>query len=661
MCLNILFLPLIACVFSGFGARLFGPKGVSVLSILCIGLTTITCFLIFYEVAYNYTICVFEVGTWIKIDLLNVKWNFLYDSLSASIIVVISFISFLVHIYSYDYINKDPHLPRFISYLSLFTFFMLLLVSSGNFLQLFVGWEGVGICSYLLINFWFTRIQANKAAIKAILVNRVGDFGLILGIFCIYTSFDSLDYNVVFALAPSLKGGSFYFFGFFFDSLNLISFLIFVGAVGKSAILGLHTWLPDAIEGPTPVSALIHAATIVTAGVFLLARCSHLLEYAKASLSIITLVGGITALFASTTGLVQNDLKRVIAYSTCSQLGYIIFACGLSYYSVGIFHLLNHAFFKALLFLGAGSVIHGLSDEQDLRKIGGLRKILPFTYAIICIGSFSLIGLPFLSGFYSKDAILEVASSKYSIFGASAYVYGSLAAFCTSFYSLRLLYLCFLSTPNGYRPVISKAHESSFLLSFPLGLLAFPSMFSAYLLKDLYNGLGSPFWANAIYLSPFNSVEPEFLNSFFKLLPLFLSILGAIFSYVLATQFYKFYYSFKVSFFGRKFYTFLNRKWFFDKIYNDFISQSLINLSYHFTYKVVDRGLLEKLGSFGFSIFLKKTSFSVKSLHNGSFYGLALSISLGLLLLIFGFLNSNFASFLFLFLVLCFSKFNENK
>lgn len=428
-----------------------------------------------------------------------------------------------------------------------------------------------------------------------------------------------------------------------------------MGAIGKSAQLGLHTWLPDAIEGPTPVSALIHAATIVTAGVFLLARCSPLLEYAEGSLCIITIVGGLTAFFAATTSLVQNDLKRVIAYSTCSQLGYIIFACGLSHYGVGVFHLANHAFFKALLFLGAGSVIHGLSDEQDLRKMGGLRRLLPFTYATISIGSFSLIGLPFLTGFYSKDAILEVAYSKYTVYGHFAYLLGSLGAFCTAFYSLRLIYLCFLSSPNGYRPFIVNTHESSILISIPLAVLALPSIFGGYLIKDVFIGLGSPFWANAIFLYPNNSLDAEFLASSLKLTPLVLSFLGGFLSFIIYSTIPRSLYDFKVSIYIRKLYVFLNRKWFFDKVYNDFISQFVINLSYTTTYKVVDRGFIENLGPKGINLVLKKSSNSLKVLQSGSFYILALGLLGGLILLCLAFFGAKYTAFYLIFICLFFN------
>jgi len=376
-------------------------------------------------------------GVWIIIDSLQVNWSFLFDSLTLIMLFVITFISTLVHLYSIEYMENDPHLPRFMSYLSLFTFFMLILVTGNNFLQMFVGWEGVGLSSYLLINFWFTRIQANKAAIKAMLVNRIGDFALLLAIFSIYFIFESLDYDVVFNLVPIFIDSKIIIKNFEVSAIDLICILLFIGAMGKSAQIGLHSWLPDAMEGPTPVSALIHAATMVTAGVFLISRCSFLFEFSPIALVVVTIVGSGTAFFASTTGLFQNDLKKVIAYSTCSQLGYMVFACGLSSYEVGLFHLSNHAFFKALLFLGAGSIIHAVNDEQDMRRMGGLRSLLPFSYAIMLIGSLALIGFPFLTGFYSKDTILELAYAKYNIVGHFSFFLGTLAAFfyCILFYS----------------------------------------------------------------------------------------------------------------------------------------------------------------------------------------------------------------------------------
>jgi NADH-ubiquinone oxidoreductase chain 5 len=539
MYLNIVFLPLIGSFISGaFGHRL-GGRGAGFITISCVLASLFISFFAFYEVGFFMAPCYIKLLTWFNIEYLQANWGFQFDSLTVIMLIVVTFISSLVHIYSTEYMSHDPHLPRFMSYLSLFTFFMLILVTADNFIQLFVGWEGVGFCSYLLINFWFTRIQANKAAIKAMVINRIGDFGLALGIFSVYYVFNSVEYSTVFALAPFFQTKVLSFLGFHISWLTLIGILLFIGAIGKSAQLGLHTWLPDAMEGPTPVSALIHAATMVTAGVFLLSRCSPLLEYAPNALFLVTLVGSMTAFFAATTGLLQNDLKRVIAYSTCSQLGYMVFACGVSNYSVGMFHLANHAFFKALLFLGAGSVIHAVADEQDMRRMGGLRHLVPFTFTVIVIGSLALMGFPFLTGFYSKDVILEVTFATYTNVGHFAYFLGVFAAFFTAFYSLRLLFLTFLSEPNGFRPIIVGAHDSPIKIALPLFILTFPSIFIGYLAKDLFIGLGTGFWNNALFIFPtnFNMIDAEFAPLSFKLLPLCLSFAGMFFALFFYTFF----------------------------------------------------------------------------------------------------------------------------
>jgi NADH-ubiquinone oxidoreductase chain 5 len=639
MYLNAIFLPLIGCLVAGFWGKSLGYRGSCIVSTACCGLSGLISLYILYEVGFNSSKCVIFVTSWLDADLFKSEWGFLFDTLCAVILVVVSCISFFIHLYSIEYIKSDPHLPRFISYLSLFTFFILILVSADNFLVIFLGWEGIGLASYLLINFWFTRIQANKAGIKAILVNRIGDVALVLAILTIYLNFETIQYSAVFSLSPALVKQKIHFGFKYVNIVNLIGFLLLIGACGKSAQFGLHTWLPDAIEGPTPVSALIHAATLVTGGVFLLARCSPLLEYANCALCIITIVGGITAFFAGTVGLVQNDVKKVIAYSTCSQLGYIIFACGCSQYSIGIYHLANHAFFKALLFLGAGSLIHGLSDEQDIRKIGGLRQLLPFTYVIISIGSFSLIGFPFITGFYSKDSILEAAYAKYSLSGHFAFYIGSFAAFLTGFYSLRLLCLCFLGKPNGYRPVIVNAHESSILITLPLGALAIPSIFIGYLLKDAFIGVGSPFWANAIFTHPYHILDAEFLPTTIKLFPLALSLLGGMSAYYLYTYKQISLYSLKTSNIGIKVYTFLNRKWYFDKLYNTFISQFVLKISYHITYKTTDRGILENYGPYGLSKLLEYIAKQVQVLQQkGNFYQIAVTIIGGLFLILLCFI-----------------------
>jgi NADH-ubiquinone oxidoreductase chain 5 len=429
-------------------------------------------------------------------------------------LLVVNLVSALVHLYSVDYMAQDPHLPRFMSYLSLFTFFMLMLVSGDNFVILFLGWEGVGLCSYLLISFWYTRLQANKAAIKALVVNRIADFALTIGIVAIFFVFKSLDFHMVFPLAPFFVNSTFVFLGYDFPVLTVICSLLFIGAMGKSAQIGLHTWLPDAMEGPTPVSALIHAATMVTAGVFLIIKCSPLFEYVPTVLSVITCIGATTAFFSATIGLVQNDIKKVIAYSTCSQLGYMIFACGLSNYHVSLFHLANHAFFKALLFLSAGAIIHSLSNEQDMRKYGGLILLLPFTSIMLLIGSLSLMGFPFLTGFYSKDLILELALTKYTVEGSFAYCLGLITAFFTSFYSFRVFYMTFIYKNNSFRSAITHVHELPWKMAFSLGILSLGSIFLGYFAKDLFVGLGTDFWNHSIFILPENNnqLDAEFFG-----------------------------------------------------------------------------------------------------------------------------------------------------
>jgi len=638
MYLNIVFLPFMGSFFSGLFGRFLGPFGAGILTTSCVISSLFISFFAFYEVGLSESPCYVKLLTWFNSEYLCADWGFQFDGLTVVMLIVVTFISSLVHLYSTEYMFHDPHLPRFMSYLSLFTFFMLILVTADNFIQLFVGWEGVGLCSYLLINFWFTRIQANKAAIKAMIVNRVGDFGLALGIFSIYITFNSVEYSTVFALVPLFEADVLCFLGFECHLLTLIGVLLFIGAVGKSAQLGLHTWLPDAMEGPTPVSALIHAATMVTAGVFLLARCSPIFEYAPNALFIVTLVGSMTAFFAATTGLLQNDLKRVIAYSTCSQLGYMIFACGVSNYSAGVFHLANHAFFKALLFLGAGSVIHAVADEQDMRRMGGLKRLVPFTFAVMSIGSFALMGFPFLTGFYSKDVILEVAFAKYSTAGHFAYWLGTFAAFFTAFYSMRLSFLTFLSEPNGFKPVIIGAHDSPIKMALPLFLLAFPSIFIGYLSRDLFIGLGTGFWNNAIFVFPtnLNIIDAEFASQFFKLLPVCLSMTGASLALFLYTFSSKDLYLLKTSLIGRKLYNFLNRKWFFDKFYNEYVNQIFLNFGYHVSYKTIDRGFIEMVGPFGLSQTVLKKSHLLSNLQTGSVYDYALWMFVGLLSAVIG-------------------------
>lgn len=636
MYLILIFLPLLSSLTSGMFGRYIGPKGASIITVSCLFTSFFISLFVFYEVGLVGCCTYINLFKWIDSDLFNVDWGFLFDSLTAIMCCVVTFVSSLVHLYSTEYMSHDPHLPRFMSYLSLFTFFMLILVTADNFVQMFVGWEGVGLCSFLLINFWFTRIQANKAAIKAMIVNRIGDFGLALGIFTIFIKFKALDYATVFSMVPFFCNDLVIFLNFKVNVISLIGILLVIGAMGKSAQLGLHTWLPDAMEGPTPVSALIHAATMVTAGVFLLARCSAIYEYTPFVLNLITILGASTAFFAATVGLVQNDLKRVIAYSTCSQLGYMIFACGLSNYSVGVFHLMNHAFFKALLFLGAGSVIHAVSDEQDMRKMGGLKKLVPFTYSLMVIGSLALIGFPFLTGFYSKDVILEVAYGKYSSFGHYSYLLGSLGAFLTAFYSTRLLHLTFLSPPNGYKSIICSAYDSSYSILVSLCILSIPSIFVGYLSKDMIIGLGTDFWGNSILVLPehMNLIDAEFIEHRFKILPVFLSLVGASSSFFLYSFFNKTLLNIKLSYLGKKIYNFFSKKWFFDKVYNEYITQSLFKFSYNTSYKLIDRGIIEILGPMGLSSLISKKAKTFYRLQSGSIYHYSFNILLVLTVLI---------------------------
>ena len=631
MYLLIIFLSITGSCLAGLFGRYFGSWGSAIITTSCLFLSFLISLFIFYEVALIGCFVYIKLTTWINSDLINIDWGFMFDSLTASMCVVVTFISFLVHLYSTEYMSHDPHLPRFMSYLSLFTFFMLILITGDNFVQMFVGWEGVGLCSYLLINFWFTRIQANKAAIKAMILNRIGDFSLLIGIFLIFNYYKSIDYATISVITPFFESKKINFLNIEFNLLNIIGTFLFIGAIGKSAQLGLHTWLPDAMEGPTPVSALIHAATMVTAGVFLIARCSFIFEYTTNILKFITIIGALTAFFASTTGLVQNDLKRVIAYSTCSQLGYMVFACGLSNYPTGIFHLTNHAFFKALLFLGAGSVIHAVNDEQDMRKMGGLKNLVPFTYSMMVIGSLALIGFPFLTGFYSKDLILEVAFGKYEILGYFSYILGTFGAFLTAFYSTRLAYLTFLSKPNGYYKVVCYAYDSGPQISIALGFLSIPSILIGYYTKDMIVGVGSHFFGTAIFINFFNMniFDAEFISTFYKTLPVYLSILGVITAFVSYNFASKLLFNIQISFIGKKFYTFFNRKWFFDKIYNEYFSQFFFKFGYSVSYKFVDRGIFEILGPTGISLVSLKISSNLHKMQSGYIYHYSLIILIG--------------------------------
>jgi len=487
-----------------------------------------------------------------------------------------------------------------------------------------MGWEGVGACSYLLINFWFTRIQANKAAIKAVIVNRIGDTAFLIAVCLIFRVSGGADFDTVFSVVDYLDK----------SDVNLICLFLFIGAMGKSAQIGLHTWLPDAMEGPTPVSALIHAATMVTAGVFLIIRCSPLFQEAHLILPLMTIVGALTTFFAATTALVQTDLKRVIAYSTCSQLGYMITACGLSAYHASVFHLSNHAFFKALLFLTAGSIIHAMGNEQDMRKMGGLINLLPFSYCMILIASLALAGFPFLSGYYSKDAILEIAYAKYTIPSHFSFWLGSISAFCTSFYSIRLIFLTFLGEVNTNKQTIKGVHDAPLLMALPMLFLSIPSIFIGYFSKDFFIGLGTPFWGNSIATSPADYnvfLAAEFLPFYIKIIPVLFSFFGMVLATIVYQYFIRYFNVFNTNRFFYDIFNFLSKKWYFDKLNNEFIVQYFLSLGYGFAYKSTDRGLLEIFGPTGLTTNTKKIGLQFTRFFTGLPYHYVYSIVFGIM------------------------------
>jgi NADH-ubiquinone oxidoreductase chain 5 len=638
----ILVFPLVSFLILGFFGRVIGRSGATVLSTSLIGISAGLSFLSFYEVGAGGSAIQVTLPLWFSAGAFYLPWGFLFDSITSSMLVVVLTISFFVHLYSSSYMVLDPFLVRFMSYLSLFTFFMLCLVTSNNYVQMFLGWEGVGLSSYLLINFWFTRLSANKSAIKAVVVNRFGDFSLILALMLTYYIFKSFDYGTTFVLASSLSD-LYLTIGFWsIHGISFLSFFVFIGCVGKSAQLGLHTWLPDAMEGPTPVSALIHAATMVTAGVFLLIRFSIFLEFSPFVACLVAVVGGFTALFAGTVGVFQNDLKRVIAYSTCSQLGYMVLACGLSNYSLALFHLLNHAFFKALLFLSAGSVIHALSDEQDMRRMGGLFKLLPFTYVCFLIGSFALMGFSYTTGFYSKDFILEVAYSTQSFTGFVVYCCGLLAAVCTAFYSFRLIYLTFYGEPVGSRSIVRAIHEPDNKMTIPLVVLGLFSIFIGYVLKDFYVGLGSDFLSSGLHEQNVNfvlfSLNSEFSFASEKSFPLVFSLFFSFFACMLYSTGPFVIQTVDINQrLGKssRFHSFFSKKWYFDQIYNFFIVYPILRFGHGYTFKIVDRGIIELVGPSGLVRFWLQVTQIVSKWQSGYVFNYVFSMVIGLLICIF--------------------------
>lgn len=650
LCILLLpFLSFVSCICFG---RFIGISGSCLLSTAAIFFSFCLSVFSLYETAVLGSSCTIYLAPWMTSELLVINWGFLFDPLSTVMLVVVCGVSSLVHLYSTEYMNGDPHQGRFMSYLSLFTGFMLVLVTADNFVVMFFGWEGIGLASFLLISFWHTRIQASKSAIKAMLVNRVGDVGLALGICLIFLTFKTVDYSIAFALVPCVIDKTLSFFGLEFHALTIISFLLFWGVLGKSAQLSLHIWLPDAMEGPTPVSALIHAATLVVSGVFLIIRCSVFFECSESVLVIVSIIGALTSFFAASVGLFQNDLKRVIAYSTCSQLGYMIFITGLSHYSISLFHLANHAVFKALLFLSAGCVIHGLSDEQDLRKMGGLINLFPVSYVMILIGSLALIGFPFLTGFYSKDCILEIAIAKHNTIGNFCYFLGCSAAFCTSFYSFRLVFLTFVNSSNSYKVYIEQSHDAPLTMIFPLMVLSLGAIFYGYMTRDLMIGLGSLFFNNVhTNFYNFNLIDSEFLDTWIKNIPFVFTCAGAFLSLLLINCFSlnkSAVFDFKLQPIPRAFYVFLNKKWHFDQLVNELITVKVMNFGYSFTFQSLDKGLIERVGPSGFTASIFNSSSNFTSYYSGAIYHtiFVLIISSGVFLTFFALSSLGFLSVL---------------
>jgi NADH-quinone oxidoreductase subunit L len=635
MPLLIVFFPLLGALLVGLTSRVIPPRLGQFVTCLFTIISAVLAGVVFRHVAIGGQEYSYPLFTWITSGKFTSQWALKVDSLTAVMLVVVTWVSCLVHVYSVGYMSHDPHKPRFMAYLSLFTFFMLMLVTADNFIQLFLGWEGVGLCSYLLIGFWYTRPSANAAAIKAFVVNRVGDFGFALGIFALYILMGSVTFSEVFAKAPEFKNAMFHFLGMDVHALTLICILLFIGAMGKSAQIGLHTWLPDAMEGPTPVSALIHAATMVTAGVFLVARCSPLFELSTVALGMVTVVGAITCIFAASVALTQNDIKKVIAYSTCSQLGYMFFACGVSAYSAGIFHLMTHGFFKALLFLSAGSVIHAMSNEQDMRQMGGIWRKIPFTYVMMLVGTLAIIGTPPFAGFYSKDAILEsayAAGEAGNGLGGFAFWMGLFAATLTSFYSWRLIFMTFHGKPRADKHVMEHIHESPVVILLPLFLLAIGAVFSGMVGEKHFGMMESDlaFWGHAIVMRGEENIiaAAHHVPGWVKAAPLGVGLFGfllAFYMYIIKPQLPR-----QLAQVLKPLYLFLLNKWYFDELYDFLFVRPAKRLGL-ILWRIVDMLIVDGLGPNGFAWLSQRGALVLSRFQTGYVYHYAFVMLLGLL------------------------------
>ena len=628
MIYSILFLPLLGSFISAFFYKKIGDIACQIITSVFVVLGAVFSSLILIETIKTGKVYQLPLFDWISSGSLKLHWSIYVDSLTAVMLVVVNSVSALVHIYSIGYMSHDPHKPRFMSYLSLFTFAMLSLITADNFLQLFFGWEGVGLASYLLIGFWFKKESANNASMKAFIVNRVGDLGLLIAMFLIFKTFGTLTFSEVFSQAAAQSKNSVNIFGGDYNLITTICVFLFIGAMGKSAQIILHTWLPDAMEGPTPVSALIHAATMVTAGVFLVARCSPLFEYSQYALNLVAFVGATTAIFAASIAIVQTDIKRIIAYSTCSQLGYMFFAAGMGAYNVAIFHLFTHAFFKALLFLGAGSVIHAFHDEQNIEKMGGVWKKIPLTYVLMLIGTLALTGFPLLAGFYSKDAIIESAYFSKSLFSGYAFVIGIVTAFITSVYSWRLIFKTFHGKYNNSMS-FEKVHESGPVMLIPLLLLAVGAIFSGYVFHEIFIGEKTEFWGKAIFF--LNHVEHGHPPMWLIILVPTLVISSIPLSFILFLKRKEIVESF-VSI-NKPIHTFLVKKWYFDELYDLIFVRTFRNIG-TFLWQKGDVNTIDGYGPDGIAKVVKKISERASKVQSGYLYHYATVILVGLSLII---------------------------
>ncbi len=633
----IVFLPLFGAIIAGLFGRKIGDRGSQFVTAGSLVVSAVLSWIVFLSFAGAHDqpnqSTTIHLLSWIASGDFQLDWALRIDTLTAVMLVVVTTVSAVVHIYSVGYMEDDPSKPRFMAYLSLFTFAMLMLVTADNLVQMFFGWEGVGLCSYLLIGFWYHKPEANAAAMKAFIVNRVGDFGFALGIFGCFFLFGTVSFDGIFAAAPNFSDATLLFLGTEWHAPTIICILLFIGAMGKSAQIGLHTWLPDAMEGPTPVSALIHAATMVTAGVFMVARLSPLFELSDTALTLVTYVGGMTAIFAATIGLTQFDIKRVIAYSTCSQLGYMFFALGVGAYGAGIFHLMTHAFFKALLFLGAGCVIHAMHHEQDMRKMGGIWKKIPMTYALMWIGSLALAGIPPFAGYFSKDIVLEAAYAAHSGAGNFAFAMGIAAAFLTAFYSWRLLLMTFHGETRADMHTFDHAHEAPKVMMLPLIVLALGAIGSGYIAYEWFVGHDRfMFWGASIVQSADDIIEhAHHVPLWVKYLPLAVGLAGIAMAYVCYLLIPSIPGVIVKTF--KEFHAFLFNKWYFDELY-DLIFVRPAKWLGHVFWKRGDGDIIDRFGPDGVSSLAAKIGRRASALQSGYVYHYAFAMMIGVVALI---------------------------